>query len=310
MIFIKKVKEIIVPAEAKTQFEGRYKIEAVREDGSRRLLADWFPNLVTNAGMDYLSGVSGNYTAYCVVGSGNTVPAFTDTALTTLVGVTTSAVSNTITAAAVAPYVGTRTAVYSFLAGVATGNLAEVGVGISSTALFSRALILDNVGNPTTITVLSNEALYVTYQLNQYVPVADVTGSVVIAGITYAYTLRAANATSATYWAVNPGEPSSLAFMQIGNGAISTVTGVPSGTFSSANNNSTAAYSAGSYTYTGTSVYDITNNSIPLISVLYMVMGPYYNSRGAYQVGLTPGIPKDSTHVLTLNCSASWARYP
>lgn len=54
--------------------------------------------------------------------------------------------------------------------GAAAGNLSEVGVGRSATDLFSRALIVDGGGNPTTITVLPDEYLTVVYELRRYPP--------------------------------------------------------------------------------------------------------------------------------------------
>src|SRR5690606_31940294 len=49
---------------------GRFKLEAERPDGQRRLLADWFPNLITNAGLNRIGTSSGWLTA-CAVGTGS-----------------------------------------------------------------------------------------------------------------------------------------------------------------------------------------------------------------------------------------------
>ena len=44
--------------------EGWYKFEAVRPDGTKRLLADWFPNLITDAGLERMAG-NGDWMRYC-----------------------------------------------------------------------------------------------------------------------------------------------------------------------------------------------------------------------------------------------------
>lgn len=55
--------------------------------------------------------------------------------------------------------------------GAAKGNIAELGVGNNTQGnpLWSRSLVLDKSGNPTTITVLEDEFLTVTYEVRRYV---------------------------------------------------------------------------------------------------------------------------------------------
>lgn len=55
--------------------------------------------------------------------------------------------------------------------GAAKGNIAELGVGSNTQGnpLWSRSLVLDKKGNPTTITVLDDEFLTVTYEVRRYV---------------------------------------------------------------------------------------------------------------------------------------------
>lgn len=54
--------------------------------------------------------------------------------------------------------------------GAAKGNISEIGVGNNTAGnlLWSRTLILDKNGEPTTITVLDDEYLTVTYELRRY----------------------------------------------------------------------------------------------------------------------------------------------
>lgn len=286
--------------------KGWYMLEAVRSDGSRRLLADWFPNLITDLGLDMIG--NSQPLTYCAVGSGNATPTFGDTALQSLVGDTTAQVSQTFTAASGSPYFGTTTTVYNFPAGTATGNLAEVGVGDGPASLFSRALILDGGGSPTTITVLSDEALYVTYQLNQYVPLTDVTGTVVIGGVSYNYTLRAADANQSSEWAYRNGDAGGINLAQIYSGTIGAITSSPSGTGANSDSVNNVAYSTGSFTLQGTATWNIATGNFGGVKSAIAFFGTGFASRGAFQVQFNNVIPKDASHVLTLQFSTSWVR--
>lgn len=317
MIYVPKFKDILLPLTTQPKVAGFYKIEAVQADGRRRLLADWFPNLITNIGLDQLGSTAVDIFGTCVVGSGNATPAFTDTALQAIVGSTTTQNSQTRTAAASSPYFGTTTIVYNFAMGTATGNLSEVGLGPTSTTLFSRALILDGSGNPTTITVLSSESLFVTYQLNQFIPLADVTGSITIAGTSYSYTLRACNATVSNFWAIQSIDGGGLYTHGSGNsqavsngvlGSITSggITGSLSGPSSQVNN----AYSSGSFTMSGSNVYGLASGNFGGggVTAAQCQFGSANGSRGTYQIGFGSGIPKDGSHILTLSFSTTWAR--
>lgn len=308
MILVPKYRDIIVPVRAQSELRGFYKIEAVKTDGRRRLLADWFPNIITNGGADQLGSNSPQGPlSTCAVGSGNLAPAVTQTSLQTLVASTTTLTGGaTRSASGSSPYFGQTTTQYNFPQGTATGNLSEVGVGAGTTALFSRALILDGGGVPTTITVLSTEALYVTYQLRQYAPLADVVSSVTIAGVVYNYTLRAANAINSTWGYVNcdGGDfgPSG-AFYAVSNGVLGAITAQPTGSLFAGDSFSMVAYSPGSFTRSGTVTWGITAGNAPG-GVTAAFVG--FGSRGQYQVGFATAIPKDSSKTLTLSFSHSW----
>lgn len=293
-----------------SRVRGFYKLEAVRPDGSRRLLADWFPNLITNAGLDAI-GNNVNYLASCFVGSGSTAPANTDTALVTLVGSTSNQQVTTSGNSGAPPWFGTQTNTYRFAAGTATGNLAEVGVGNLNNNLFSRALILDGVGAPTTITVLAAEALDVTYQLQNRAPTADVTGVITIAGVNYNYTIRAANANSG-FWSVRSiGEPGGFASVTAYNGAIGTVTSNPAGANSGASSTVNAAYSAGTFQRDGTMTWGLTSGNLAGgITAFLATLGASTSTLGQMQIGLDAAIPKDGTKVLTISLRHIWARFP
>lgn len=168
-------------------FAGKFKIEAVRLDSdgneiSRRTAADWFPNLITEGGLERIADQP-DFISYCQVGSGSTTPNINDSALSSWVAGTTSIVASSANVAASSPYYVYARKTYRFAEGVATGNLTEVGAAwLSENGLFSRALILDEFGDPTTITILSNETLDVVYELRMYPKVTDDVGTVTLTG--------------------------------------------------------------------------------------------------------------------------------
>lgn len=322
MILVPKYKDIIVnPQLPKVRVAGYYHLEAIGLDGRKRDLGT-FPNLITNGGLDMLGGY-GNEFAVCAVGSGNTAPSFTDTSLVSLVASTTNAIAASSTAQGSSPYFGTTTVTWQFATGAAAGNLSEVGIGTGATTLYSRALILDGGGSPTTITILSSEALNVTYIMQQYVPLTDVTGSITLASISYGYTIRAANANSSTFWAkqfglptppnLRPGFQSAFA-----TGTLGAITSQPGGTAFGDSGCSTASYTPGSFTLQSTANWDINHGNAPggigsmLITGGNQTTGGGSASWGAgqWQIAFSPVIPKDNTKVLSIVLNISWARFP
>lgn len=303
------MKDIKFPA---GEVAGRFKFEALRIDaagneiaGSRRVLADWFDNLITDNGLE-LFGSSDTYLSYCQVGSGSTAPANGDTALVSRIAGSNTKNATASGAQASAPYFGWRRNTYRFAEGVATGNIAEVGVGAAAAGnLFSRALILDGGGSPTVITVLSDEVLDVTYELRCYAPTADWTNTVTISGVDYAMVGRASMVTSAAYWGVDVQGASNIASgIAVYNGAIGAVISSPSGSSTSSSTVTNASYSAGTLRKDATVGWALgAGNLAGGISAIRLTFGA-----GAFQFGITPAIPKDSSTVLDLTFRNSWAR--
>lgn len=294
---------------------GRFKLEAVNvETGERRELAPWFNNLITDSGLNAWG--TGGILGGCVVGTGSTTPAVSDTALATWRAYSNTITSSVLGGQATVPYYSSVTRVYRFAAGTATGNLTELGVcvGSSTTALFSRTLIKDGSGNPTTITVLASEALDVTYELRLYAPSADVPHSTVIAGVTYTGVVRAANVTSFVSsgytWYLGNSMGGAIDLMQpsysarVGNGAIGAATTSPGGTNVDVGDVVASAYSNGSLARTGTLTLGLSQGNVAggITSALIPT------KLGAYQISFSPAVPKDATKVLTLGLTLSWAR--
>lgn len=297
----------MITMQHETQCAGWFKIEAIRPDGTRRVLADWFPNLILNGGLDRM-GANSDYLIWCQVGSGSTAPVATQTALINRIAGTYTHQKNVIGAQASAPYYGWYRRTYRFAQGVAAGNLSEVGVGWGSTgSLFSRALILDGGGSPTTITVLSDEVLDVTYELRRYPGTVDLTGTVVLDGVTHNWVSRAAGVTNSLYWAgVSAME---LDYAQSFNGGIGPVTATAPSGASAIISTTPLAYSSGSYARAATVSAGLNDSNLSGgIRSILIRSNPSGTSR--YQIQFDPAIPKDNTKVLSLTIQHTWARRP
>jgi hypothetical protein len=288
-----------------TQIGGRFKCEVRREDHSVKQVVE-FDNLITNIGFNYIQ--TNNFTAtliYARVGTGNTIPTTSDTNLVSQIA-SVSYTSFSSTALASSPYTASNTVTFQFGLGAAAGNLSEIGVGWTTTGstLYSRALIVDGAGNPTTITVLSNEYLYVYYTAYINPPLTDGTGTVVLNGTTYNWTSRAAIAGSVG-WAPSValnGQPGSLT---VSNGAIQGITSNIS--LGSSNNSPALSYitcsASGGVITPILSLPPTQGNVTGGISAL-----SYYVGNTNWQYGFSPAIPKTSSNTLTLNFTHTFTR--
>ena len=200
--------------------KGRYKLQR-REaipDGQGGFVAGevieetpWSDNLLTSYYFNTIAFAQGNYYARgCVVGTGSGAVAESNTGLTTYLAATTQTLNpSQVNQFSTSPRYCQQTCTYRFNPGTATGNISEMAMVVvnsgitSATPIISRALVVDGVGTPTAITVLSDEYLDVIWQYTIYVP-EDQTGDVtfIIDGvnIVYNYTIRACYMNTASRW--------------------------------------------------------------------------------------------------------------
>ena len=303
---------------------GYFKIEATNaKTGAKRVLADWFPNLVTNGGLDRMA-TDHEYLLWCQVGSGSTEPANTNTSLVSKIGATKAYTSRISSVNGASPYYRSNIKVFRFSPGQATGNISEVGVGwLATDALFSRALVLDSYGNPTTITVLSDEYLDVTYEHRFYPHETDVTGSITFTGNiggTYDYTLRPARigvyvGQQGTSYGETPVSMNNCgagtAYTDVLNraydGSLGIITSTPSGSYvditSAMIRNNT--YTAGTYTITQNVAIPVAAGNLAGggIKSLLFAWGNLH-----YQIEFSSKIPKTNQDILSLIFSHTWAR--
>ena len=180
--------------------------------GSRRLLADWFPNTVLDTGRHAMA--SQNWLSWCQVGTNNTEPQVTDTGLLGWInGTSTQPFAAQIGAQPGVPYYGWKRLTFRHAQGSVAAILNEVAVGWGSGSAggecTTRALILNSVGAQVPVVPLPNEYLDVTVEFRCYPPASDFTSvtPVNFDGVDYDYTVRALAVTDATAWASRLGSP-------------------------------------------------------------------------------------------------------
>lgn len=337
--------QITVNVESMVGVGGVYSFAVYGPGGElrRKALAHESPNLITNAGLDALGGKHGlDYQRYCCVGSGSTTPAVTDTAIESLVAAadySTAKQAGTYGTESASPYYTWISRTWRFGEGVATGNLSEVTVGWSATGagVFSRALILDELGDPTTLTILADETLDVTYEFRYYPKLTDDTGTGLVfggnIGGTYDWTLRSSrcgvladHGEEIDGWGLNWYELFGTGRVEEGtihngykndgfrfyvfDGVAGPLTGLPSGnsidySYSNMEAIGPLPYLDGSYEreWTFTLGFNQGNLAGGIRSVALRRAGI-----GSYQMQLDPAIPKTSTDKLTINFKLRWGR--
>lgn len=153
-----------------------------REDGSIKEDTGFQKNIILNQGLDFFGGGKGdNIFAGCAIGSGNTTPSYTQTQLSSFLAITAGVQSGSkydYVPDGSNLYKTNKVYKYTFT-GLNNVNVSEVGLSsqgntISNYYLCTRALIKDNTGLPTTITILSGEILEVYYKLWRVVSTLDV----------------------------------------------------------------------------------------------------------------------------------------
>ena len=274
-----------------------FKLEVSK--GGVKKETNWFKNTVLDQGIQQLgyTGVLG----YCRVGEGSSLPDKSQTDLDRQLAASTYVNGpDQYGVNGSGGYAWIRRK-FRFNAGQATGNLTEVGVGWegAGNTLFNRALIKDTQGNPTTVTVLSDEVLDVTVELRSYVSLLPTVSTVTISGLVYNVKVQAIL------------EPKSNLFIegyycQNSTGYSGNITG-----YSNRPNGWIDNFGVTNQQYQGGSLkrsFDIywglsQGNTAPLKTVVSAT--PYCT----YQVELDPAIPKTAETVLKLTQEVSWGRY-
>jgi hypothetical protein len=297
---------------------GFFRMDAVNKfSGKVRPLTGWMPNSILDAGRNVMA-TQANWATKCQVGTDGTTPTPSDTGLGSFVAGTDTVQATAYGAQSSAPYYGWKRTTYRFAEGVAAGNLSEAGVGWATTGatLVSRALIVDALGVPTTVTVLIDEFLDVTYELRYYPPLGDSAGTVELDGITYDTVTRAAIVTNSGSWGQIIGEKIAptvgTGFWVAYDGAIGDITVNPSG--NSANCDTADQVSQG---YVNNSYYiDVECPAGPTAWNLGAGIRclSFLTEGGAYKTSFTAQgtgntIPKTDLFTMIMVWRVSWAEY-
>ena len=155
-----------------------------------------FDNLITNIGLRTYCGSGeinyGYYGPYCLLGKGQNTPAVTDQFLGSFFA-SSRAFFDTYIAGVSPDWVWGKLVTSRFNAGFSNGDaITEIGIGGEDQKLWCRALILDELGRPTSLVVLPNEYLDVTYTLYYHPDLTDKQFTFTMSGVTYSCIARAA----------------------------------------------------------------------------------------------------------------------
>ena len=280
-----------------------------------------FENLILNQGLDSIGTESSHFPGSggkCKLGTGSVAPAVTDTALSgTASGFSGNSSSANVTGnITTPPYWSECSFAMTFPIGALSGNYTEIGLYSYAGTLFSRALIKDSGGKPTTLTILATEELHVVYKLRMYPPMTDTTGtfSMTYNGTptTYNYTIRYSNFNITTVYPFTVFSSTKCGLL---SGAVlsANITGEMTGTtVTESSTVSQSTYVAGTYyrdiTYTcntGNSNFAAGISGVRFNSAVFSG----YSKGWAYsQCLISPPIMKTATDTLSLTFRISWGR--
>lgn len=263
------------------------------------------------------------------VGAGTTAAAEGQSALISFIAATTTRMEYQVAFNSTAsPRYVEKMFRYRFAEGVAAGNIAEVGMfttastgTTSATVISSRARVVDGLGAPTVVTVLSDEFLDVIWRCRWYVP-EDVTGSCNISidgtPTPFTWTLRAIGLASGgnNWWSAEHIGFCPTSFYVNANGYTSVVStdstlraydyvGVATGESANGNQLSSTtgdAYTPNSKNRTFRLVWGLTQGNIAFRSIYFRnsinSAGSTY-SMGTFQILLNNPITKVGTKTFT-----------
>jgi len=310
---------------------GRFRLVTSKDSECKQVVEDtgFFDNLITNTGMNRVGEVTTNqinnaqsFSLLCgrfVVGSGSATPQFTDTALQNPVAFASSDVVLDNESSNYDRGWFEMTVRHQFGQGQATGNLSEIGIQHTSMSgpLWSRALILDGQGNPTTITVLPGDFLTCYYTLRIMIPKVDAVFNIdvdydedgIVPTVVTGRPLNANSSVPSQGWGLQTAAISgsgSRAGLQFYTGGLAAPTAInPLGSVATSvtGDFSTIPYVADSFEryVTRTNGLNEHNSQELRTAKLYALMG-------AWQIEFDPPLQKDNTQTMQMTFGYSWAR--
>lgn len=335
-------RELVLPPDSggirlpRVDMEGLYRCQVHKaKSGSLKKDTGWMHNVITNTGLGYYYNepLFGSFDSrgalvnICAVGTGSGTPAVTDTSLYNKIASVSAGTSGggtgwqNFTSTGYVAAAGSNPAYwygqcqYLFPAGAAAGNLTEIGVCPGGTnpagGLYSHALIVDINGNPTTITVLSDEILTVTYQVNYYLSTADTGFSFNLNGspVTGVYRMMQIG----TVGDLNGRLQGVIPTVSIYTGTIGTVSSTPTGIIGTSNNNSNPGVFidwVNDVVNSGTWYYDYTCTFPTGVGTGTIASLSFQHGMLSYQFGnLSQNIVKSSGQQLQISFRGAWGRH-
>ena len=305
-------------------FAGEYRAVVSSSDGEVIYDSGYQRNLILNQGLNFFGGTKGGYfNQGCVIGSGNTTPAITQTLLASFVAGVGSGTDTTQDYS----YVDKGDGLYRLweqkkyrFTGLVDKNISEVGLvsqysSSSSYYLTTRALIKDSAGLPTTITVREGEVLDIYYKIHKVIDVTDKDFVVNMSdgdGGLVPYNVKVRPCWVGTnYWGIsshaveNPGGSRSS---RASTGELSSIVSSPSGSYVD-NTYYNTAYVEGSFELTVNKVYGLDNYTTG-VRTSYSYHSYFYNYQMRYgKVSDDSMIEKTNRHTLTIPHKIKWGRF-
>ena len=304
---------------------GEFRCVVKRADGSVKTDTGYQKNLILNQGLNFFGGGNGTeMMAYCVIGSGNSQPSYTqtklDAAITGVSGTTYSTKHDYNATTDGNLYKTNKVCKYSF-SGLNNVNVSEVGLAstysnATTYLLCTRALIKDNQGNPTTITVLSGETLEIYYKLWAVYDTTDKTGTInlldgVGGSVAYNWKVRLAMVADYSSYAYQLGYALSYGYGRwttFNTGDLTAITTSPSGGGSSFRSDNFKTYVANSHKRVIEIPLTVSEENKAIRSyTLSTTMGTYQIRFGS--VANDSPINKTNTQTLSIPVEVSWGRY-
>lgn len=313
-----------------TALSGQFRMVVSEDAEMERVKHDtgFFDNLITDVGMNRVGTVTTNATnsigafnSLCgrfVVGSGSTTPAFTDTALVAPVAFATAD-----------PVLDSESSSYErgwyeitvrhrFAQGQAAGNLSEIGIQHTGASgpLWSRALILDGAGNPTTITVLPDDFLTCYYTLRIMIPQDDAVfnidvdydGDGIVPTVVTARPLQADSSLPSNGWGLQTASTSTSggAHLRFFSGGLA----VPTATnpLGSAIDRQTSSFTAVPYVTDSHQRFVTRTNGLNEHNSQTLRTARLGALMGYWQIEFNPPLQKNNTQTMQLTFGYSWAR--
>lgn len=316
-----------IKVHTETKLSGHYeKIEVLRADGSLKQEHAGFSNLIVDGGIARLAE-AGNVSVFnfCRVGTGSATPTEFDNNLQSQIASTATSsyeAGNNL----VGGYAAV-TIVYTFALGAVVGNISEVATGWAASGIntiFSRARILDGNGNPTTITIQSDEILRVTWTHRRYWPSEDMLGILTNAGNkggSYSWRCRASRVGSwvagrplyaALALNASTNSPQTLGYPAYYSGVgvgLGSIADDPLGTVSVANAFTASTVGIGA-TSTIRLTFSTTQGNITGGISVFKFGTNVVNASSAvqYQIEFTPALLKTVNDLMEIEFSHSWGR--